>query len=582
MYEKIFNFKFTPAGRGLWIAGTDYVDKHGSLALNNCAFASTDKIHLKDTQPFEWIFSALMCGTGCSFDVLGAGKITITKPQDLNPWTKRKEVFVIPDSREGWVEALRYKLKGYFAGKPDVIFDYSNIRPKGLPIKGFGGTSSGYEPLELLLNTVDNILNPLIGKKITETAIVDIMNCIAKAVVAGNVRRSAELVIGNIESEEFINLKNPELFQKELMSHRWASNNSVYAYVGTTNYNKIVDLIVKNGEPGIVWIDNCRNYSRMNNGPDYSDVNVMGVNPCAEITLESFELCNLVEMYPSKHDSLEEFLDTLKYAYLYSKSVTLINTESPETNAVMLKNRRIGVSMTGIIDAFAKFGRRNFLEEYCKRGYDTIRKYDKLYSDWLCIPKSVKVTTVKPSGHLSLLAGTSSGIHYPHSEYYIRRVRLSKHSDFILSLTKAGYHIEDDVYSPDNTVVVSFPVKTENYIKGKAETTMYEQLANAADLQRYWSDNSVSVTVTVKEDEIKHIVPALEIYEDKLKCVSFLPESGTSYQQMPYESITKEVYDEMVSKIKYALDFSSAQDESTGEIYCTTDSCELKEFKSKQ
>ena len=714
MYDKIFNFKFLPPGRGLWITGTQYIDKHGSMALNNCGFVSTQNIDLKNTQPFQWCMTALMLGVGVGFDTNGANKITIKQPQYLNPWTKKVPIFQIPDSRQGWVQALRWKLKAYFDGKPMPQFDYSLIRPEGQPIKGFGGVSSGYIHLKQMLDYIDSILKPMIGKKISISNIVDIMNNIARCVVSGNIRRSAQIALGDVNSQQYVNLKNPDLHKQQLYHHRWASNNSIIAQVGKTDYSKIVHNIIKNGQPGIVWLQNCKNYSRMNNGPDYSDTKVVGVNPCvtgdtlittlqygkitmlqliklfqsrniinilscdiqtgkfqfkpviwagltrqnaqvftvllsdgisqlkctqqhkifcvnrnqyvcamhltpedhilksdgsiikvaqvfqvspqnvyditvqdnhnffandilihncSQITLQSFQLCNLVQTFPSLHQSFQQFMQTLKYAYLYAKSITLVNTQSPQTNAVMLKNRRIGVSMTGIIDAFVKFGRRNFLQNWCKKGYDIINKYDIVYSDWLCVPRSKKRTTVKPSGSISLLAGVSPGIHYPHSKYYIRRVRISKSSDLLNYFIQNGYNVEDDVYTKD-TSVIQFPVITNNYIKGKKQTTIWQQLANAADVQRYWVDNSVSITVTFKQNQYKDIVPALQIYEDKLKCVSFLKQNVQNYKQLPYQQISQQKYNEMIGKIstEKKLDFIF---QAVGQKFCKNDSCTL-------
>lgn len=223
---------------------------------------------------------------------------------------------------------------------------------------------------------------------------------------------SAMIALGDINSDEYINLKNPDLHQEELYHRRWASNNSIYGKVGVTDYEKVQELINKNGEPGIVWLDNCREYGRFISGKDYKDMNAKGVNPCSEMVLENAEICNLIELFPSLHDSVEEFYETLKYAYLYGKSITLINTKSPETNAVMLKNRRIGLSLTGIMDTIKKIGRREFLNNWCDEGYNRIKRWDDVYSDWLCIPKSKRTTTVKPSGccDLSTTIKTTDGI----------------------------------------------------------------------------------------------------------------------------------------------------------------------------
>ncbi|MGV9172891.1 MAG: ribonucleoside-triphosphate reductase, adenosylcobalamin-dependent [Promethearchaeia archaeon] len=476
--------------------------------------------------------------------------------------------FQIPDSREGWVEALKLMLEAYFLGKQVPEYDYSLIRPAGEPIRGFGGIASGPDPLEEMLNDVQALLEKRVGEPIKSVDILDIMNHIGKCVVAGNVRRSAEIALGEPTDMDFVLCKQDK---EKLYSHRWASNNSVFAMKGL-DYSFIAKQIAVNGEPGVFWLENARAYSRMKDDPDYKDKKAAGVNPCGEQTLESFELCCLVETFPSRHNSYEEFEETLKYAYLYAKSVTLMNTHWPETNAVMLKNRRMGVSQTGIIEAFVKHGRRTMLE-WSDKGYDYLRKLDEKYSDWLCIPRSVKITTVKPSGTVSLLPGVTSGIHYPHSEYYIRRIRISKNSDLIEKIRAAGYKVEDDKYSK-SSYVVEFPIHEENFDRSKDDVSIWEQAENAADYQKYWSDNQVSITVTFTEDEADQIEHVLECFEDKLKAVSFLPIKEHGYEQAPYEKITKEEFEEMSANLK-PLDLSETTERALGEKYCDSDKCSV-------
>jgi len=562
MFQKIWTFKFSPPGRGLWMMGTEFIARHGSMSLNNCGFASTEDIDLKYSKSFCFVMDSLMLGVGTGFDTKGAGKIKIQRPKEgtFN--------FVLEDSREGWVDSLRLILEAFFLGKQIPIFDFSKIRPAGAPIRGFGGIASGPKPLKDMLKDIQKILEARIGQVITSLDILDVMNYIGKCVVAGNVRRSAEIALGDPTDYEFVTCKQDE---EALYSHRWASNNSVFAMKGL-DYSFLAKQIAVNGEPGIFWLENARAYSRMGDPPDYKDKKAAGINPCGEQTLESFELCCLVESFPSRHSSYEEFQDTLKYAYLYSKSVTLVNTHWKETNAVMLKNRRMGISQTGIIEAFVKHGRRTILE-WSDKAYKYLKDLDEKYSNWLCIPKSIKITTVKPSGTVSLLAGVPPGIHYPHSEYYIRRIRLSKNSDLIEPITSAGYKIEVDSYSP-NTVVAEFPIHEKFFERSKTDVSIWEQAENAAAYQKTWSDNQVSITITFKPEEADQIKHVLECYEDKLKSVSFLPIKEHGYKQAPYEEITKEQYEEMTSNLKPLL-LDETQDREIGEKFCDTDTCEL-------
>ena len=569
MYDRIFNFKFLPPGRGLWAMGTDMIYKQGSASLNNCAFVSTEDLESDPVEPFMFLMDMEMLGVGVGADTLGKGKINVNKK------TVVEETHIVPDTREGWVELLGIVLKAYFvkgATFPSEI-DYSLIRPAGLPIKGFGGVSSGKDPLELLVKEITTLLDTFLGdeesKPITSSIIVDICNYIGKCVVAGNVRRTAEIMFGTPDDEEFLDLKTD---MEKLSSHRWASNNSVLAHVGM-DYTQIAKRIEINGEPGLIWLDNARTFGRSKD-KNTDDFRVKGTNPCGEQFLESYELCNLVETFPAHHDSLEDFMTTLKYAYLYAKSVTLTPTHNARTNQVMMRNRRIGCSMSGIVQAINKFGLDTF-RTFCDQGYQKVKEYDRQYSEWLCIPRSVRMTTVKPSGTVSLLCGATPGVHQEHSEYYIRRVRLSKNSPLLDILIKAGYHTEPCKYQP-GSIVVSFPMKVENFKKAKADVTLWEQVALCAFMQQHWSDNSVSNTITFTKQEAKDIPILLSFYEDKLKSVSMLPLNDHSYEQAPYESITQEQYLEMIKPIVDIDDVLVKDTHEETEKFCDGDKCTIK------
>ncbi len=511
----------------------------GGIVTGNCAFVSTKGITEDFADPFAWMMDMLMLGAGVGFDTKGAGLVRVQQPE----YSAADSVHVVEDTREGWVELLRRVMTAYIGkGSIPTSVDYSKVRPFGSPIKGFGGTASGPGPLIELVASVQDVLNPLISNVITSEAIVDLSNLIGRCVVSGNVRRSAEIAFGDPHDDSFLQLKDPTKHEEKLKHHRWASNNSIFADVGM-DYTQVAEMTAKNGEPGYEWLENAQDYGRMGREPNYRDRRAMGGNPCLEQTLEDREMCCLVETFPSRHDSYEDYEKTLKYAYLYAKSVTLISTHDLRTNAVMMRNRRIGCSMSGITEAMAKHGRRDFFN-WCDQGYNYLEALDDIYSEWLCIPRSIKKTSVKPSGTVSLLPGVTPGIHYPHAEYYIRRVRFQAGHPIVAALKLCGYTVEKDVYSP-NTVVVGFPVKTDGYERSKDDVSMWEQLENAAQMQQYWADNQVSVTVTFKPEEAKHIKYALELYETRLKGVSFLPVEDHGYEQAPYETITAEHYRDM-------------------------------------
>mgnify|MGYP003672681442 FL=1 len=561
-YDRLFNLKWTPPGRGLWMMGTKFVEERTAAGLFNCAFRSTKEISTKGGYLFSWMMDALMLGIGVGFDTLGAGTLTITEPKYTN------DVHIIDDSREGWVNSVHILLNGFLLGGKIPHFDYSAIRPEGALIKGFGGTSSGAGPLKELHDSLRSLYTPIIGELIDSVTIVDTENLIGRCVVAGNVRRSAALAMGSYDDRQYLEMKND---QEALYHHRWGSNNSFHAIVGM-DYTWHADQSKKNGEPGYIWLDNARTRGRFKDGERLDDINVAGFNPCVEQQLEDAELCCLVETFPAKHDSYEDYLKTLKIAYLYGKTITLSNTHWPETNAKMLKNRRIGLSQSGVVQAFSKFGRRE-LYNWCDNAYEAVKVLDEEFSNWLCIPKSIRMTSIKPSGTVSLLNGSTPGIHFPEDEYYIRRIRFSKDSDLLPTLEEAGYPIEDDAYSP-NTSVVSFPVKESHYYKGKKDITMWEQLEIAAQYQHFWADNSVSITVTFQSHEENQIKNALEMYETRLKAVSFLRLSETGYKQAPYEAITEEKFIEMSNKIIPVQRFETNQ-QGAGTKFCDGESCTI-------
>jgi adenosylcobalamin-dependent ribonucleoside-triphosphate reductase len=582
-FDRLFNLKWTPPGRGLWVMGTPLVNEQkNSAALQNCAFVSTTEMtKYEPAKPFAFLMEASMLGVGVGFDDKGADKdFTIYKPLE-----ETEAVYTIPDTREGWVESLTLLLNSYLKeNQPHFNFDYSLIRPAGEPIKTFGGTAAGHEPLERLHNYIKKLFNGRDGEKITRKDIADIGNLIGVCVVSGNVRRSAELLIGSIDDEEFLNLKNPEVFPErnsydpKAPGWGWMSNNSVSVSVGQ-DLSTIVDGIARNGEPGVIWLDMSRKYGRLVDPPNNKDHRVAGYNPCAEQSLESYEMCTLVETYLNRHESLEDYKRTLKFAYLYAKTVTLLPTHWEETNAIMQRNRRIGTSMSGVANFADKVG-LPVLRDWMDEGYKTVSRYDTVYSEWLGIRESIKTTTVKPSGTVSILAGESPGVHWtPGGKYFNRAIRFAN-SDPMLPLFKmANYRVEPASESPKTTSVVFFPIESDAERSDK-EVSIYEKMSLAAYAQRYWSDNSVSVTISFNAETEKDAVgTVLHMYDGQLKTVSFLPQGNFTYPQMPYTQITEEEYIEATKKL-FPIDFAGVYAgmaaDAVGEAYCTTDACEIR------
>ena len=581
-FQRMFELKWTPPGRGLWAFGTPMtMEKRNSASLQNCAMVSTRDIDRNDPGAlFAWVMDALMLGIGVGFDTIGQDKnMPIYAP------TEPENVWEIPDTREGWVDSVRMLLNSYLRPNQSIQkFNYDLIRPLGAPIKGFGGVASGPAPLIALHDKINDVIGSRAGETLDSRAIVDIVNLVGTCVVSGNVRRSATLALGAPGDNTFINLKNPEAFPErnsydsEKPGWAWMSNNSIAAEVGT-KYEDYVDLIADNGEPGFIWLDVARNFGRLADPADGKDSRVMGFNPCAEQPLESYELCTLVEVHLNRHESKEDFLKTLKFAYLYGKTVTLLPTHWQQTNGIMQRNRRIGTSLTGIA-SFADDHGLPTVREWMDEGYQKIRHYDHEYSEWLCVRESIRVTTVKPSGSVSLLSGATPGVHWgPGGEFYLRAIRFGNTDPMIHLFKAAGYKIEDDLVSA-NTSVVYFPIASGHKRSEKA-VSLFEKIGLAATAQKYWSDNGVSVTLSFdKEEETKFIAPALNMYEGQLKAVSFLPMGNKTYPQQPYTEITREEYNSYVGNIG-KIDWSAIYDgvenlEAAGEAYCSTDACEIK------
>jgi adenosylcobalamin-dependent ribonucleoside-triphosphate reductase len=572
MYDRMFWMKFLPPGRGLWAMGSELTESRGMFAaLLNCGFVSTRDLAKDPTEPFTFLMEASMLGIGVGFDTLGAGTVPVLGP-DCRPEAALSDL-VIPDTREGWIGSVKLLLGSYLQGWNHVTFDYSEIRPAGAPIKGFGGTAAGADPLRELHAGLRAMLDLRVGQALSSRDITDVMNLIGKCVVSGNVRRTAEIAFGDAADAEFLDLKDYER-HPEREAFGWTSNNSVFAELGM-DYGPAAARVARNGEPGFAWLENMQCYGRMGDPMDFLDARAAGTNPCVEQTLESFECCNLVETFPAAHESIEDYKRTLKFAYLYAKTVTLGTTPWAKTNQIMLRNRRIGLSQSGIQQAVAKFG----IDEYrtlCRQGYATVRQYDTMYSEWLGIPKSIKVTSVKPSGTVSLLAGATPGMHWPEAKYYIRRMRLANNSGLLPALARAGYVIEPAFGSEATSVVVEVPVEVPGDLRTVGEVSMWEQLSMAAFLQREWADNQVSATITFDPaTEGPQIAHALTYFQYQLKGVSFLPRVPQgAYRQMPYEAIDRTTYLDRVSTLT-APDFGATAEAAEAERFCDSSSCTI-------
>jgi ribonucleoside-diphosphate reductase alpha chain len=587
------NMRFLPPGRGLWAMGTKHVDRVGSAALNNCgAVDTTDFIAAAD-----WAMDMLMHGVGVGFNTAWKGCTKVSSD------TSTSVKFVVQDSREGWVASLRYLLGCYIPhSKKDFKdsvsedyyiketmrnkmpeFDYSVVRPAGAVIHGFGGIASGPEPLIKLHERVHAVMKRYLKGEINEVrCVADVMNSIGACVVAGNIRRSAQIALGNVNSDTFLNLKNYSL-NPERMEIGWMSNNTVMLEKDEDflRIPEIAERIRDNGEPGIFNLINIQKFGRFTDEmPDKATLS----NPCSEIPLESYELCNLAEVFPTRCVNEQGELNdavlyqAIKYATFYASTVSLLATHRSETNAVIARNRRIGVSLSGVADWMDKIGAA-YLSRKLRQCYKIVRAENTFLAEQAGVPKSIRVTTIKPSGTISQLAGVSSGVHFPTFKYAIRRIRIAMNSPIADVLVQNGVPHEKDVYS-DNTYVFEFPID-QGCTRKATDVSAWEQFSLLTMMQRHYSDNMVSCTVYFdKETEGNQIEQMLGQYIHLIKSVSMLPhtEAG-AYAQMPYEGITKEQYEERLKNLK-AIDWSSfCKSDGMDSKFCTNESCDITFIK---
>tara|TARA_R110000737_G_scaffold188473_2_gene210682 strand:+ start:1516 stop:3405 length:1890 start_codon:yes stop_codon:yes gene_type:complete len=536
----MLSLKGTVAGRFLWQLGTKTVDRLGLPSLQNCAFVVIDE----PIRPFTWAFEMLMLGSGVGFNIQREHVYQLPKIK-RKVKIERKDVndadFIVPDSREGWVELLRRVMEASFVTGEGFTYATHLIRSKGSKIKGFGGTASGPQDIVLGMEDINKILNSRSGKRLQPIDCLDIMNIIGRIVVSGNVRRSAQIALGDHDDLEFLRAKRWDL--GGIPNWRAMSNNSVIC----SNVDDLPDEFWEgykgNGEPyGLINLEASRRMGRVGE-VQYPDPDVMGYNPCAEQSLAPYETCCLAEVYLSNIESEEELKKVATLLYRINKHSLAIPCALKETEEIVHKNMRMGIGVTGYLQATDE--QRSWLSS-C---YTYLREYDKTYSKLRGFPASIKLTTVKPSGTLSLLAGVTPGAHPGYSEYYIRRIRMSADSELVSVCRAGGYHVEYvrnfDGTEDHSTVVVSFPCKFPKGTMFAGDMTAIDQLQVVRRLQQEWSDNAVSVTIYYRKEELDEIRKWLSDNYVNVKSVSFLLHSDHGFDQAPLEEIDEKTYKAM-------------------------------------
>jgi ribonucleoside-triphosphate reductase len=542
------DMKGSVAGRFMWQLGTKTVDRLGLPSLQNCAFVTIDS----PIRPFTWAMDMLMLGSGVGYSIkkehvyklpkLVRKKVVITRLND------KQADFIVPDTREGWVKLLGKVLKSHFYSGEGFTYSTQLIRGHGEQIGGFGGVASGPAILVEGITLIGEVLNNRRGQQLRPIDALDIMNIIGSIVVAGNVRRSAQIAIGDYDDLEYLKAKRWDL--GVIPNWRAMSNNSVDCQDAKMLPQEFWETY-EQGEPyGLVNIELSRKVGRLGE-TEYPDPDVQGYNPCAEQSLNNFETCCLAEIYLSNIESEEELYKVAKILYKINKHSLALKCHHKETQDIVNKNMRMGIGITGVMMSSKE--QLSWLDNCYKK----LRKYDKEYSKANGFPESIKLTTVKPSGTLSLLAGVTSGVHGATSgQYFIRRITISSSSPLIEVCKSHGYHVEYKINFDGSldrsSMIVEFPCKYPDGTISAEDISIFEQLDTVKFMQKNWSDNSVSVTGYYEKENLSELKKYVEDnFKDNFKTLSFLLKSGASgFKQLPFEDITKEQYKYLSSLVK--------------------------------
>ena len=573
--DAILDLQVMPSMRSVMTAGP--ASARDNTCMYNCSYVAVDK-----PKRFDEAMFILLCGTGVGFSV--ERQYIQNLPEVPEKLFKSDTTIVVKDSKEGWAKAYRQLLALLWSGEIPQ-WDVSKVRPAGARLKTFGGRASGPAPLVDLFNfTIDKFLNAK-GRKLSSIECHDIMCKIGEIVVVGGVRRSAMISLSNLSDDRMRHAKSGQWWEN--YGHRALANNSV-AYTdkpdAETFMREWTALIEsKSGERGIFNRVASQKQAAKNGrrDPEHN----FGTNPCSEIILRSAQFCNLTEVVVRATDSLEDLerkvrqatiLGTIQSTYTkfpYLSKDWQVNTE---------EERLLGVSLTGIMDnplmTSANAGLAKTLEHLKNVAISTNAEW----AERLNIPVSAAITCVKPSGTVSQLVDSASGIHARHSPYYIRTVRGDNKDPLTQFLIDQGVPNEPDVMKPDATTVFSFPQKAPAGAVTRNDMSAIEQLETWLTYQRAWCEHKPSVTVSVRDDEWIEVGAFVYKHFDEMSGVSFLPHSDHTYQQAPYQDCEKSDYEMLLSVMPTDIDWSKLSDYEKEDntagmqtMACSGDSCEI-------
>ena len=563
LFDYMFNLKGLPGGRMLWQLGTPNNFRLGGDSLCNCWF-----VDIKKPEDFAWMFERLMLGGGVCFSILHPQRLGIVRQGVVTNHNVPDADYITPDKREGWSECLLRAMKTYLGSTDDpteLSYSTEMIRPAGAPIKTFGGTASGPGILVEGITKICALLDKAVGRHLKSTEVLDIGNIIGSVVVAGNVRRSAEIALGDPYDIDYLSAKRWDL--GNIPPHRAMSNNSIVTSDTSALPDAFWDGYRGNGEPyGLFNLEAARKLGRSHEFR--LDKTIEGTNPCAEIGLANRESCNLADIFLPNIESQNELIDLAKLLYKIQKAVAALPYLDRESDEITSKNMRLGLGVSGIAQAKDKL-------DWLSPTYEMLRDFDQYWSTYKEWPPSVRLTTVKPSGTLSLLAGVTPGIHPGYSRYHIRRVRMAAGDPLLPYCESRGYKVEW-VESDNRTKVVEFPCEFPEDTVIAADMTAVQQLQLQGRLQHDWADNAVSVTVYLQPEELTGVRQYLKENWHSMKSVSFLLHSKHGFAQAPLEEISHETYlamKEVVKQEKVLVGVGSSEllDED-----CATGACPIR------
>ena len=575
IYNAIYNLEVMPSMRALMTAGPAL--ERDNTAGYNCSYLPVD-----DPKAFDEAMYILLCGTGVGFSV---ERQYISRLPDIpEDMEECDTVIEVVDSKEGWAKSLR-KLIGHLYMGEIPSWDVSKVRPAGARLKIFGGRASGPEPLVDLFNFTVALFKANAGRKLSSYDCHNLMCKVGEVVVSGGVRRSAMISLSNLSDQRMRHAKSGKWW--ETAPQMALSNNSV-AYTdkpdGETFLREWLSLVEsKSGERGIFNRVSAKKqvakYGRRN--PDYD----FGCNPCSEIILRPYQFCNLTQVVIRESDRFDDLKRKVVLATILGTAQATL-TKFPYLRKIWNTNteeeRLLGVSLTGIMDNELTSGRKKGLDKTLESLREIAVETNREWSQIFRIPPSTAITCVKPSGTVSQLVDSASGIHPRHSKYYIRTVRGDNKDPLTKFMIDNGVPSEPDFMKPDGQTVFSFPMKSPSTSVIRHEMTAIQQLEMWLTYQRYWCEHKPSVTVSVKDDEWMEVGAFVFKHFDEMSGVSFLPHSDHTYQQAPYQDCTEKEYNAMLDKFVYDINWDSLddyekEDTTAGSqtFACSGDTCEI-------